>query len=354
MRTLSVVLLGLLSIYSYAQVIINHNHQTIPDQKLQQNQRCSGDFQINDISTNSYITISSNYEGPHVYVQASLTALYDDKLAELLSTRMGPQTETLRTPLNIFGKGTKLFARICRDSTDTATRDFTLAFDFTCNERYYPVDHTFACTPCPANSTRPLVSPTLGISSCTCDPFTYLLQNDPRNPQKFQCIDCPYGASCAGGSTSPEPIDGYYPLNNNGQMIYVKCPFPNSCAHSTKNGTALQVPVDITVEWPIWLPPIPITELLNVSKTNYNVTTQALCAQGYSGHLCGQCVQGYYRLGVRCLSCGTNRDANNLLIVVFIALLLLMFALCVPMTILNTHVSSFGIVLNFIQGMLLV
>jgi hypothetical protein len=136
-------------------------------------------------------------------------------------------------------------------------------------------------------------------------------------------------------------------------MIYVKCPFPNACLHSLKNGSAFSVninPVDIG-KLPIYVPPIPIDKLLNVSKTNYNLTVSELCSEGYSGYLCGQCKQGYYRLGTRCLTCGNDYNANNFLIAVYVFLLLIVFGLNVPMTIMNTHVSSFGILLNFLQSM---
>jgi hypothetical protein len=346
--TRRVLLLALFCVAAVlAQTTIDHNHQTIPDQKIETNQQCSGLYTISPISQNAYITVSSNYDDHRVRVQASFSSTFSDALASVASKQPGPETETLQTSLTGLGYGSTLYVRVCRATDDTDEEEFSITFSYECDTSAYSTDNTFTCKPCPANSTR-IVTLSNSMADCTCDMNTYHLQNDAKNPNVFKCIPCPFGATCAGGTDEPKPMDGYYPLNNGGTLVYVKCPFPNACSHSSKNNTQLQVPIDVNVDWPIWLP-YP-ADLLNLTKTNLNVTTHALCAQGYGGYLCGQCDSGYYRLGVRCLQCD-SASTNSFLVIVYVGILLLVFFLGVPFAILNTHVSSFGILLNFIQSM---
>jgi hypothetical protein len=339
-----------------SQVQIDHNHQTLSQQTIPANQQCSQIYTVLPISSTSFMTIAADYSQNRLTIMSSSSNSFNDALSKSTSSQVGPQTDALQLSLSGAASQT-LYTQVCRLPSDdsSSAQTFSITFGFTCDHYSYPTDQHFICNACPANSTRSLMSSDTSIASCECDEGTYKLSTDAKNPELFTCVVCPYGAVCEGGSKDPFPMDGYYPLNNKDEMIYVKCPFPNACLHSLKNGSSFAVNLDPSYleKLPIYIPPIPINILLNVSKTNYNLTVNELCSEGYSGYLCGQCKEAYYRLGTRCLSCGNSYSANSFLIVIYVLFLLLVFGLNVPMAIMNTHVSSFGIVLNFLQSMLI-
>ncbi|KAL0482686.1 hypothetical protein AKO1_014373 [Acrasis kona] len=255
------------------------------------------------------------------------------------SKRIGDGLEVLHAAITTSGTRT-LYVKLCRTTSDRSLVTYSFNVNFHCSETSYATNAGFACTKCPTNSTRPLLTDVTGVESCKCNVDTY----KTYTTSSFRCIDCPYGAFCKGGDEQPKPLDGYFPLNNGGVMIYVKCPFANACVHSSRNGTQVAAPIDVNL--PVWFPPIPIQQLFNKSITS--ATTTELCSDGYSGYLCGQCASSYFRLGERCLSCG-NQNTSNFLIVLYTLGLIAVFIITIPITVLNTHVSSFGIVINFIQ-----
>jgi hypothetical protein len=341
------------------QITVDHNHQTISDLIIQANESCATPFFISPISSSAYMTIAVEWVPSNQYpdtselmILASSNSNFNDALSKISSQQVGPQIEVLLVDLQPL-TGSSLYVEVCRISTAPTNdnRTFAITFGFSCDGTSYPYGTPFACAACPTNSTRSIMSSDTTIASCECNEGTYKIQTDANNPTSFQCLTCPFGAICNGGENQPFPMDGYYPLNNKDEMIYVKCPFPNACLHSQKNGSQFDIKVpNIDIgNLPIYIPPISINVLLNLSKTNYTLTVNELCTQGYSGYLCGECKEGFYRLGTRCLSCGSNYSTNNFLIAVYVFYLLLIFGLNVPMTIMNTHVSSFGILLNFIQ-----
>jgi len=334
----------LLSLYTYIfsqTSTITVNEQILSNQQISANQQCSSIYTIQGISHDGYMDIAASYS-PTSRIMIFLSFNQDPKDPYLIgtSTQISAGTEVLHATFSTTSSN-PLYVKLCRVTGDTSLVTFSMSVNFHCSETSYSNGVGFGCTNCPANSTRPLLADVTGPGACKCNVNTYKSYDTAGN---FVCINCPYGAFCKGGDEQPKPLDGFFPLNNGGSMLYVKCPFANSCLHSLRNGTLTKAPID--VDLPVWFPPIPIQMLLN--KSIAQATTGALCSDGYTGYLCGQCDSSYFRVGERCLSCG-NQNTSNFLIVLYTLGLIVVFIITIPITVMNTHVSSFGIMLNFIQ-----
>lgn len=108
-----------------------------------------------------------------------------------------------------------------------------------------------------------------------CKALTYSLEENST-----QCLKCPDGATCD-GRTKIVPNEGYWSTVEWGfkhlDQVY-ECPIPDGC-HGGENAS-------------YWV--------LNSSYTGENST----CAEGYTGLVCGMCVEGYANVA-GCIKCGT-------------------------------------------------
>ncbi|KNC55313.1 uncharacterized protein AMSG_12401 [Thecamonas trahens ATCC 50062] len=118
------------------------------------------------------------------------------------------------------------------------------------------------CYTCPVNAQLvPGFVPVPGRGlNCTCIPGTWTDSG---------------GARCAGGIALPVAIPGYFPTADPG--IFLECPNPTACSGG----------------YPF------------------------VCAQGYTGRLCGACARGYYALSGACYKCDDR--TIPLLIAAFVA-----------------------------------
>src|SRR5690348_4377133 len=94
------LILLLLVVFTLAQITVDHNHQTISDASIPDNQYCST-FTFPSISKSAYMTISAEWEPSTAFptesrliIQASSNQNYDDTIAKnAASNQVGPKTE---------------------------------------------------------------------------------------------------------------------------------------------------------------------------------------------------------------------------------------------------------------------
>jgi hypothetical protein len=354
----------------YCALAIDYNYQTLKG-SLSSTDACYTAYNMTPITQSGYVSISATYTqyGPEkLYTVMSWSSTFDSTLAYSHSvvpynndpTSVFSQTDILQAKVvPVDDTPSTLYIMVCRtresgsrrlvvndrvearsisqsnDTTPAPTPtstpivlnpvDWGITFEFRCEESSYPVDNLFTCSPCPGGSARPLIedfsigSPEFrSVETCKCLSGHYRINTG----SSFTCAACPDGATCIGGNDVPTPEDGYYPLVFNSSTLFVKCPFDRACLHST-NGK-------------------------NITSSS-GIPYMNLCTDGYSGYLCGTCSANHYRLNTRCLECGNNADANRFYIALYAIGLFIVFILSIPITMMNTHVSSFSILLNFVQ-----
>jgi hypothetical protein len=139
------------------------------------------------------------------------------------------------------------------------------------------------CWNCPNNSV--IVNSGTGSSSildCVCSPGYYTPYGEPGNV----CYDCPEGAVCKGGLTQPYPRQGFWEVEGHRhKRVFVQCRPAALCL------------------------------------------TGGYCAAGYRGNLCGDCVEGYYRRGIRCRSCSTGIKLSEGWAITLVLTLLTLFCI---------------------------
>ncbi|KNC55284.1 uncharacterized protein AMSG_10925 [Thecamonas trahens ATCC 50062] len=108
--------------------------------------------------------------------------------------------------------------------------------------------------------------------NCTCMPGAWSVNGNDN----VACVECPEGASCAGGRAQPVARPGYFPTADPG--VFLECPNRAACPGGAP----------------------------------------FVCAQGYTGRLCGACDRGYYALGGTCYKCD-NRTLPLLVFFVVVA-----------------------------------
>lgn len=199
---------------------------------------------------------------------------------------------------------------VCSSQT-VDTFQYTITFQFYCQDASYPNGPFGAqCQSCPINSVRQNTFSTDSdqVSACSC------IQGFKRDilNGNLSCTVCPIGAFCNGNDVNV--LDGYYLYQSGGNtsVVYLKCPIPQACVHHSYNDTYTD------------------------------------CTPGYTGILCNNCDQGYYRLGERCYSCG-NPAVSGLLLFVWVAVVLLFWITILPFAFINTFIGSLAISITFIQ-----
>lgn len=189
---------------------------------------------------------------------------------------------------------------------------YVVTFQFYCQALSYPIGpFGVQCQLCPENSNRPnpFSVRTDQISACKC---LHGYKKDIVSGS-LVCSACPKGATCDGNDVNV--MDGYYkyfPQSSNKTVSYLKCPVPQACVHHSYND----------------------------SYTD--------CTPGYSGVLCNNCDQGYYRLGERCYSCG-NPAVSGLVVFVWVAVVLLFWIAILPFGFINSFIGSLAITTTFVQ-----
>jgi len=199
----------------------------------------------------------------------------------------------------------------CGSSTNF---QYFILFQFYCDlSSYFTSSTGVQCTPCPVNSARLslLTLTTNELQACVCDSgYT----RDLTNQTNLVCQACPIGLSCIQGQP-PTVSNGYYEYIDataGNQTLFLSCPIPQSCQHQFVNGTFIT------------------------------------CSPGYTGVLCNNCEDGFYKLADRCFSCQPIA-LTGFIVAVWIVFVLVFWISWFFLGNLMSYIGSLSILLTFIQ-----
>lgn len=119
--------------------------------------------------------------------------------------------------------------------------------------------------------------------------------------------DCPRGGVCPGGGRI-WPLPGWWSTSEYATPL--ECIVPEACPGADGNGR----------------------------QTNSDGSTVTnLCAEGYSGAGCTQCVTSYYQSGLRCFSCGSGESDTQQLQFLIAAAIIIFVALSIGVATLSSR-----------------
>jgi hypothetical protein len=151
---------------------------------------------------------------------------------------------------------------------------------------YAEFERSQQCTPCPVNSFIEVATRTK-LSQCECQPAFY----SPFRQPGTECLPCPLGAVCPGGSEDPPRGEPGYWTENSGQpgerveVVFLKCDNEGACPGGQGS---------------------------------------AVCATGYKGRLCSLCEDRYYPSGFECRVCPKSSVFTVVAFFVFVVLVCVM------------------------------
>ncbi|GMH42991.1 hypothetical protein BSKO_10913 [Bryopsis sp. KO-2023] len=126
-----------------------------------------------------------------------------------------------------------------------------------------------ACVECPEHTTTKIKG-SLSVAGCEC----LIGYFNPFNRTGEACLECPFGADCAGGRVLPRPNAGYW--SNETKLEMYQCDPPSHCLVGGE------------------------------------------CAAGLEGTLCTRCKEGHFKLIDNCLGCPGKGPFALLIILLYI------------------------------------